>query len=62
MNKCDNYWCEYYDEIRGKCGECKAMRENKDKTDSKVIFRRRQIEQMMILHPSEKDRSYGNTM
>ena len=60
MDKCNDYWCENYGANNAKCAECKSQDIGKDTPDLRVLFMRKQMEQMEAMrHIRGKD--YGNT-
>ena len=56
MTKCDDCWCEHYDKSRGNCDHCTKDEEVKDKSELRVILKRRAVNQMVI---DRKNKEYG---
>jgi len=48
MNKCNDYWCDYYGKGSEKCDLCKEKDVVKDSPELRVILNRRAFEQMEL--------------
>jgi hypothetical protein len=49
-NGCNDHWCDYYGKGSEKCDRCEKKQTSQDKTDLKVVLKRR------VYHLTEVDR------
>ena len=48
MAKCNDYWCEHYNENKGNCDKCVKPESAKDRPDLRFITQRRTVKQMEL--------------
>jgi len=59
MNKCNDYWCEYYGKANEKCDHCEKKENAKDKPDVRAMLKRRAVDQVKLA--KKRDNSKGIT-
>ena len=48
MSKCNDHWCEHYGKGRSNCDQCVKKENENVRSNMRVMFKRRQVEQMDI--------------
>ena len=48
MEKCNDYWCDYYGKGHGECDRCEKKSTDKDSPELRVVYKRRADKQMEI--------------
>ena len=54
MSKCNDYWCDYYGKGNTRCDSCEKKGNNNDRSDLRVILKRRADAQMELATTSNK--------
>ena len=61
MSKCNDHWCDHYGKSNEKCDRCVEKESIRDKSDLRVMFKRRQVEQMELEKNNTKKQVNGQT-